>query len=497
MLLNSLDFLVFFPIVCLLYFAIPQKVKIPWLLLTSYYFYACWNPQTALLLAASTVTTYLAGRAVERLEGKGRRRAVLLLCLALNIGILIYFKYTNFMLRAMERGLGFLGVQFTAPELDIMLPVGISFYTFQVVGYLIDVYRGKLPAERDLCRYALFVSFFPHILSGPIDRSDGLLWQLQGRCVDQGLGTGRFSYERVRSGLLLFGWGCFQKMVLSDRLAILVGLVFDQPGEYSGYAVWLASLCYTLQIYADFTGYSNMALGAAEVLGFRLRENFRQPYFATSIADFWRCWHVSLSSWLRDYVYIPLGGSRCSKARKYMNVMVTFLVSGIWHGANWTYILWGLLHGFYQVVGGLTAGLRGRLIKALGINTACFSYTLFQRCVTFSLVSFAWIFFRASGIRAAWKLIRSMWPTGSLLTFLRGGLLELGLSGAELGLVAVSVVLLFSIDAMSARGSVREKLFAQNLVFRWALYLLLIFSILIFGVYGPGYDAAQFVYLQF
>ncbi len=314
MIFNSYAFLAFFPIVTLAYYLMPMRARRPWLLAASYYFYMCWNAQYALLIAASTLVTYLCALALGRMEAKAGRRAVLALGLAINLGILCFFKYFGFFTDTFARIAAHLGVRMAIPAFDVLLPVGISFYTFQALGYMIDVYRGKLPPERSLMRYALFVSFFPQLVAGPIERSENLLRQVnEDHPLDE---------KAVRDGLLVMLLGFFEKLVIADRASLYVDAVYGNWQQASGLQILLATVAFAFQIYGDFGGYSHIAIGAAKVLGYDLMENFRQPYFAVSVRDFWRRWHISLSTWFRDYVYIPLGGrlGRCAKA------LLTFIV---------------------------------------------------------------------------------------------------------------------------------------------------------------------------
>lgn len=338
MLFNSYNFILFFAIVLIVYFAIPPRIRYIWLLLSSYYFYASWNMKATGLLLFSTITVYLAAIAIEKAricERKKWAKGSFWLCLAANLGILVFFKYSNFLMENL-RWIFELIPEVNVPEtLNIYMPIGISFYTFTAVGYLIDVYRGKA-AQRNFGQVALFVSFFPNIISGPIERYDGLLKQIKE------LKTVRlFDYQRITQGIIVMLWGYFLKMVIADRAAIFVDGVFDYYWMYGSIELIMASILYALQIYCDFASYSLIALGAAKIMGLNVIRNFDTPYLAVSIKDFWRRWHISLSSWLRDYIYISLGGSRCSKIRRYVNLMITFLVSGIWHGASWNYIAWG------------------------------------------------------------------------------------------------------------------------------------------------------------
>lgn len=346
MLFNSVDFLIFFPIVVLIYFMVPKKVRYIWLLGTSYYFYMSWNPKYALLIFLSTLLTWLTGIGIGYFREKGSSVMAQKLCVAVccvaNLGILAFFKYFDFLLENLNILLNGLGIQSINKPFEVLLPVGISFYTFQALSYIIDVYRRDVKIEKNLARYALFVSFFPQLVAGPIERSTNLLTQIielpKKKLLD---------YQRITDGLIYMLYGFWLKMVIADRASVLVDYVFDKWYLYGTVELCVGAIMFAIQIYCDFASYSAIAIGASQVMGITLMENFEAPYFAVSIKDFWRRWHISLSSWFRDYVYIPLGGNRCSKIRKYFNLIVTFLASGLWHGANWTYVIWG---GFARII---------------------------------------------------------------------------------------------------------------------------------------------------
>ncbi len=515
MLFNSLQFLVFFPIVVLAYYVMPAKLKNVWLLLASYYFYMCWSAKYALLMLVSTVVTWGfglltagAGRLAMAKAGAGREKAARWaaaakkLCVALsfiiNLGILFFFKYFNFAAGTLAALAARLGIAFAAPRFNVLLPVGISFYTFQALGYTVDVYRGLKPEKRFL-DYALFVSFFPQLVAGPIERTSNLLPQLKS--------VRRFDYLNVRAGLLQMLWGLFQKLVIADRLAMLVDTVFGDVGSYSFLQIILALVFFALQIYCDFGGYSNIAIGAARVLGVRLMRNFDAPYFAVSIKDFWHRWHVSLSTWFRDYVYIPLGGSRRGKVRTAVNTMITFVLSGLWHGASWHYVAWGAVHGFYQVVGGLTEALREKARAALGLGgkgagrSVVFRawnglYGLWRRAWTFGLTVFAWLFFRADSMGDALLAIKRI-CIFDLWSLSGGRVYELGLDKADMTVALCALAVLLIVDLAGRRADVVSLVEKQALPLRWLLYLLGIFAIIVFGIYGPQYEAAAFIYFQF
>lgn len=333
MLFNSIDFLIFFPIVISFYFFISKKIRYIWLLVASYYFYMGWNPKYAILLGISTVITYFGSIFIEK---HNHKRTILTLCIVLNLMILCFFKYWNFMFENLYAGLNLLGMKTAKRHFDIVLPVGISFYIFQALSYIVDVYRGEIKAEKNILKYALFVSFFPQLVAGPIERSSKLLLQVQKVAEIQ-----LFNYKRITQGLIIMLWGYFLKIVIADRISIFVDNVYNAYYLYGSIELILATIGFAIQIYCDFSGYSTIAIGAAQVMGFELMENFNTPYFARSIREFWQKWHISLSSWFKDYVYIPLGGSRCSKIKGCVNVMITMLLSGLWHGASWSYVIWG------------------------------------------------------------------------------------------------------------------------------------------------------------
>jgi len=494
MIFNSVDFLVFFPIVILLYFLVPRKIRYIWLLGASIYFYMCWNVKYVILLLVSILTTWLAGLLIQKYKNTAVRKWILATCLIVNIGILFFFKYFDFFLDSLNKVLGKVGIQTVESSFSVLLPVGISFYTFQALGYIIDVYKGKIDAEKNPLRYALFVSFFPQLVAGPIERSENLLKQV--REVDK---MKICNYENVTNGLTLMVWGLFIKMVIADRVAILVNTVFDGVYLYGTVALVTGAVGFALQIYCDFMGYSTIAVGAARVMGFTLMENFDTPYLATSISDFWRRWHISLSTWFRDYVYIPLGGNRCSRIRKYFNILVTFCVSGLWHGANWTYVFWGFLHGIYQVIGDITKPFRKILIEKTQTKTENFSFKLAQVVGTFVLVDIAWIFFRANSLKVAVDYCIRMFTKWDPWSLFNGELYNLGLDRFEFNVLLVSTVLLVLVDLIRfcKKQLITEFLGEQCIWFRWAVIFLMIFGTIIYGIYGIQFESSQFIYFQF
>ena len=488
MLFNSLHFLLFFPLVAGLYFALPSRWRAPLLLVASYYFYLSWRPIYGVLLAATTLLDYYSGVRMSRLATPARRRPWLYLSLASNLGTLFVFKYFNFFREAAGALAAAVHVPFAAPTLALVLPVGVSFYTFQSVAYIVDVYQGRLPAEQQLGRFALFVAFFPQLVAGPIERGGQMLPQLRQRHD--------FDYGRVASGLRLMAWGMFKKVVIADRLALLVNPVFDHPRQFDSLALLLAVAAFTGQIYADFSGYTDLARGAARVLGYHLVLNFRQPYLAASVGDFWRRWHLSLSGWFRDYVYIPLGGSRRGAARTQFNVLAVFLLSGLWHGASWTFVAWGALHGTYLVAESLTQPMRTALAQRLGLAARPALLRGLGVATTLALVAYAWIFFRANSLPDAFYISAHLlrgWGHlhASQLQAMLGGLGRH--FAAELLVASGAVALLAASDYRAERGSVAAWLAAWPTPVRWAGYLGLLLATLYCGIF----TSSQFIYFQF
>lgn len=500
MLFNSYSFLCFFPIVTLIFFVIPKKARYIWLLAASYYFYMSVNAKYALLLAVSTLTTYFGALALDSAVfahgGKYARfrKPVFVLCIIVNLGILIFYKYFGFLLGNVNKLLSMVGVSTVGSGFSVVLPVGISFYTFQVLGYLIDVSRGKVRAERNILRYALFVSFFPQLISGPIGRAGSLMPQIN-NCENIKV----WDRERICSGLIIALWGYFQKLVIADRASIFVNEIFSAYSTFGSVELLLGAILYTVQIYCDFSGYSLIALGTAKVIGFDLTENFDAPYFAASVKEFWRRWHISLSTWFRDYLYIPLGGSRCSKLRKYFNLMVTFLVSGLWHGASWSFVVWGAVHGAYQIIGDLLRPVKERVRTRLNVNTGCFSYRLGQVLITDLLVCIAWIFFKMGSFTDALRYILRIITRPDPWVLHNGSLFVHGLDQRQFAILLFAMVLLLIFDALRYAKGLRidEVLAGQNLWFRWGVIYFILFAVLIYGVYGPTYDASAFIYFQF
>ena len=498
MLFNSIEFLIFFPIVLLIYFLIPDKIKHIWLLFASYYFYMCWNAKYALLILLSTVITYISGILIEKvkncpwdeLKKKKYRKVVVAISFILNLSILFYFKYINFALGILSKIFSCIHIQLTVPAFDIILPVGISFYTFQALSYTMDVYRDEIYAEKNFFRYALFVSFFPQLVAGPIERSKNLLKQL---AIPH-----KFNYEMALKGLLLMLWGFFLKIVLADRIALFVDTVYGDYETFSGWYLIIATVLFAFQIYCDFAGYSTIAIGAAKFLGIQLMENFDAPYLSTSVADFWRRWHISLTSWFKDYLYIPLGGSRKGTIRKFISKMIVFLASGLWHGASISFVIWGGLNGLYQILGEIIKPVRDKFVEVLALNRESLGHKLLQMITTFILVDFSWIFFRANGSREAITMIKSMVTENNPWILFDGSIYNCGLDSKNFGLMIICIMILFFSDFCKRKGiKIHEVILQQDWWFRWIFIAFSVSAILLFGMWGPTFQQASFIYFQF
>ena len=480
---NSIGFLPFITAAAAVSYCFRPKLRNPLLLLFSLAFYGLYGVEHLPFLIFSISLTYLAARLIEAAQGNARR-AYLCAALCLNIGMLFAFKYLGFFASLANRLAGLFGVEAQLSQPDWILPVGISFFVFQTTGYLMDVYRAKLSAERSFIDYALFASFFPGLVSGPIQRADKMLPQYKSENA--------YSYDKVKAGALQFTWGAFKKMVIADRLAVLVNTVYSAPAEYSGFQLLVAVLCYSVQIYCDFSAYSDMAVGAARVMGFALPKNFDRPYFAVSVQDFWRRWHISLSTWFRDYLYFPLGGSRKGKWRGYLNIIIVFLISGLWHGAALTFVAWGLLHGILQVLGKQLKPARDKLRSALRISEDSRGLHAFRVALTFVTITLTWVFFRAESISDALFII------GRLFTqpFDYAPITALGLSRPALFVLGSAVLLLYLTDLLGGRCHLAQRI-NESYAPRAIVYVLMLFAILLFGHYGAGFDPMDFVYFKF
>jgi len=459
-----------------------------------------WKPEYILLIVLSTLIDYYCGRKMGEIPEKKKRRPYLYTSLLSNLGILFSFKYFGFFNDSLAGIVTAFGGTYHGPTFELILPMGISFYTFQTLSYSVDVYNGTLKPEKHLGIFALFVSFFPQLVAGPIERASNLLPQFH-----KSFG---FDSNRVNSGLRQMLWGMFKKVVVADRLAVLVNAIYNDPTEFGGPALLLATVFFAFQIYCDFSGYSDIAIGAARVMGYDLMTNFRTPYFAKSISEFWKRWHISLSTWFRDYVYIPMGGNRTVKWRWYYNLFITFLVSGLWHGANWTFVIWGALHGFYLVASILLAPLRKKTNALIGLKEGSMAMRIIDLTMIFTLVCLGWIFFRANTVSDAFYIIshlhsgfsaelHAFWDTIKLMQIsldMRGASgASMGMNVWELFMAISSIIFICLAENILSRPQVQLRFKSLPIWVKWSIYWLLIYSIIFFR----SFNQSEFIYFQF
>lgn len=478
MLFNSIYYLIFFTIVATIYFKISHKYRWFLLLAASYYFYMCWKIEYVFLIIVSTVSVYTAGILIEKHNVSSYKKWILVFTILFNLGILFVFKYYNFFNDSFRSILNEFNVFYNAPKLKLLLPVGISFYTFQVLSYLLDVYKGERGAEKHLGYFAVFVAFFPKLVAGPIERAKNLLPQFHEKQ--------EFDYQRVTDGLKLIAWGLFKKMVIADRVAVYVDQVYNNPGDYAGAPVILATVFYAFQIYCDFSGYTDIARGSAKILGFRLMKNFDSPYFSKSISEFWRRWHISLSSWLEDYIYTPILINKrdWGLAAVLFSLLVTFFVSGLWHGANWTFVIWGLLHGIMLSLEVVTKKGRKKLKKIV----PKILYDNISMLFTFTFVCFTYIFFRANTVSDAFLIIRNI----GHFSLTDQSIVIPQMDKFELFIAFLSIAILESVHLIQGKVQIRQFISQKGILFRWPIYIAFVSYILFFRTSG-----AQFIYFQF
>jgi alginate O-acetyltransferase complex protein AlgI len=485
MLFNSLEFAVFFPIVTLLYFALPQRLRVPLLLAASCVFYMAFVPKYILILFFVILVDYTAGLLIEASDGR-RRKLMLIVSLCANISILAFFKYYNFLNDNVAAVFSALGWTYAVPSLEIILPIGLSFHTFQSMSYTIEVYKRRQPAERSLQVFATYVLFYPQLVAGPIERPQNLLHQFREHH--------RFSLANLALGAQLMATGLFKKIIIADRAAIVVNSVYANPAAHSGAQLAVATLLFAVQIYADFAGYTEIARGAAKVMGIDMMVNFNRPYLATSITDFWRRWHISLSTWFRDYVYVPLGGNRVSRERNCFNLAVVFLISGLWHGANWTFVIWGALHALYMVVYVLTTEWRVAIEqRARGVGRILWEAGSWL--LTMVLVCFAWIFFRAANLSDALLIIERIIQSVNVPA---AGNLHPGLDPTQFTITLVVIAGLLALELASRlHKPIWQVVATKSKVVRWGIYYAFFFAFVTLLFLSPVTGAQPFVYFQF
>jgi D-alanyl-lipoteichoic acid acyltransferase DltB (MBOAT superfamily) len=477
MLFNSFEFALFFVSFLVVYFTLPARFQPYILLVASYVFYMSWRPSFAILLALTTLVDYTTAIMMARARSEAGRRAAMLTALTINLGILCTVKYLDFAIASVVGVAGLFGYVIPDYALGLVLPLGISFYTFQSIGYTLDVYHRRVEAEHDFLTYAQYVSFFPQLIAGPIERAAHMLPQFRKEH--------RFTYDNLTSGLFLVGYGLFKKMCIADVVAPAVSGIYSSPADYSGSYHLIASVLFAIQIYCDFSGYSDVARGTARIMGFDLMVNFRQPYFATSLAEFWHRWHISLSQWFRDYLFIPLGGSRGSEQTIARNLLIVFVISGIWHGAAWTFAAWGALHGACLVIERVVLRLTRPETWLAAPARLVFGWVW-----TMAVVLVGWVFFRSSGIAGAFDMLRSFADLGhvSYFTFKM-----LNLASFELMMFAVSLLVLLAVDFHLAFRPQRLEALGRMRWLSTGAGVALTYYILLFGVFGH----AEFIYFQF
>jgi alginate O-acetyltransferase complex protein AlgI len=475
MLFNSIQFLLFFPIVVLIYFIIPSRFRLLLLLIASCIFYAAAIPLYLLVIFLSILIDYVAAIVISKSSGH-KRKIFLSISLIANLGLLAIFKYLNFFNQNLSSVTNLLGIEYSPFILSVVLPIGLSFHTFQGMSYVIEVYRKKFKPEKNILNYSLFVMFFPQLVAGPIERPQQLLSQFKA--------VHKFNYDDVRIGLLLMLWGMFKKVAIADRIALFVNPVFTAPQTYNGVTLAMAAVLFSFQIYYDFSGYTDIARGAARIFGYRLEINFNNPYSSHSIQDFWRRWHITLSSWFRDYVYISLGGNRKSPVRTYCNLLITFLLCGLWHGASWHFVIWGGLNGMYLIMYHLWNDSPFKKIFSIPPIIALLS--------TFFLVSFSWIFFRANTVSDAWLIVQKI-----VLNPLQFNVAELFpsilMQQNKWEFLIVVLLIIFTEFIHLKKDTVVHSFSLQPKALRWAAYSLLIWTIILAGKFGES----SFIYFTF
>jgi len=480
---NSWEFLIFYPIVAALYFLLPKKCKWLMLLIASYYFYAFYQAELLFLIILTTAISFFMSHLIERTEKSSLRKVYLALTLAVCLGVLFFYKYFNFLGSSISGIISLFGGEPPEIVLNLALPVGISFYTFQTLSYVIDVYRGDVKTERNIFFYALFVSFFPQLVAGPIERPGNLIPQLKEEHKP--------SYDNFIRGSKQMILGFFKKICVADLVSSYVSAVYSSAEEATSLAVILATLMFAVQIYCDFSGYTDIATGCARIIGIRLMKNFDHPYSASSIKEFWARWHISLSGWFKDYLYFPLGGSRCSRPRHALNLFIVFMVSGLWHGANWTFVVWGVLHGIYRMVGIFTEEKRNKLVCRAGFEPDSRLVRGVRRVITFMLVSFAWIFFRANTISDALTLVGAIFTKHASLT---SALSLMNLDAVSIFLIIFAIATLFILDrALSYDENDGSDILVKNGAFIYYVYAIIFVWFLLLS---RG-QSSTFIYFQF
>ena len=530
MTINSLNFVLFVAVVCILYFIFPKKIKWTILLAASYIFYFLSSSKLIIFLLLSTLSIYLSALIMNKVDektkqecktiddkgkkkeikqkAKRKKKWVIVLTIFINFGFLAFFKYYNFIAGNLNFIFQKMNFQIEIPFRSLVLPLGISYYTLQAISYVVDVYRGKIKADKNIGRVALFVSFFPQIVEGPIGRYDQLAMQLYE--------PHKFNYRSAKFGIQLMLWGYFKKVVIADRAALFVNTVFGAYTDYSGIGILMTIALYTLQIYAEFSGCMDIVRGTAQIIGIDMAKNFERPFFSRSVQEFWRRWHITLGAWLKDYIFYPISFSKATMKltnnvkKIFKNSYISKLIpaafalffvwfgNGIWHGASWKYIFYGLYYYIVMLLGMLLEPVSNKILNILKVNTKAFSYRLFQMIRTTFIVFIGMLIFRSHSLQDAWVMFKSIFTLKGIGSIFNGTLFNVGFSIKDFIILIIGLIGIFVVGLLQEKGySIREKIEKQNLVFRWMLYYTIIFAIIIFGVYGPGYAASDFIYGQF
>lgn len=478
-----MTFLVFLPIVFIIHWILPNKYRWLVLLFASYYFYMSWNPELVFLILTTTLVSYSSTLLIAKLEDKRKKKLFMILGVGVSLGILFFFKYFNFLSLSVTNLLKTFSLPFNEITLKLILPIGISFYTFQTLSYVLDVYYNRIEPEKHFGYYALYVSFFPQLVAGPIERSQNLLPQIKKDRF--------FSYETATYGLKLMAWGFFKKIVIADTMAKYVNLVYDNVDRYTGASLLIATIFFAFQIYCDFSGYSDIAIGTANLFGINLMTNFKSPYFSSSVKEFWNRWHISLSTWFRDYVYIPLGGNRVSKIRNKFNIMVTFLLSGLWHGASWHFVIWGGVNGIFNTIDTIKKPMKREQNKKI--------ITFVKITFIFSLTCFTWVLFRANSIIDAIYIYKNCFlGIQNIFQYIIAGFQAINISKRILFSIVLSILILITFDLLNLKKDIIRELNNLAIFFRWSIYIALI-SYIIFSIILNQSSNVQneFIYFQF
>jgi len=486
MLFNSIQFLIFFPAVIIIYFSIPHKFRQVFLLAASCYFYMSFIPAYVLILIVSGFVDYTGSNLIEKYrDNKKLRKLFLLIPVIIDLSILGYFKYAYFT----SDIINFFGMRIGLDTIvlpQIILPIGISFHTFQGMGYMIDVYKGNIKPEKNPIKYTLFLMFWPQLVAGPIERAQNLM--------DQFKEKHSLSYTNLSQGGRMMLWGMVKKVLIADNLAVFVDAVYKSPENYGNTAVYIAVIFFAFQIYCDFSGYSDIAIGAAQIMGFRLMRNFDMPYFASSMTNFWRRWHISLSTWFKDYIYIPLGGNRVSRPRWCLNQLITFSISGLWHGASFTFIIWGILHGILLITEGVTSKIRAKISAFINLGRLNFIKTFLCICGTFIITCITWVLFRAETFGDAFYILRQLFSgLPDFRSVNKTAELFAEIPRQNLYIAIFSIALLLTVDLLCRKSDFRTALDKIPVFARVPVYAVFICLIIVFG----AYEAQSFIYFQF